>query len=176
METPKDYEVIMWHNNKIPYSLENSIKADMLGQVLSRVYLQKIREDAGAAYSTAAMGQTDMAGDQPMTMVLAVCPVNPEFEEMALNIMNEEMQNASTTIDATALTEAAEQMLKDYATNAKENWFWLSAIQDYLTHGYDGVTGYEQIVKAQTPATIAEFARQLLSAGNKIELVMAPEK
>ena len=176
MESPKEYEIVIWHNNDLPHTLENEVKAEMLAQCLSRVYLQKIREDAGAAYSTDAIGQTGMAGDRPQTMILAVCPVNPEFEEMALNIMNEEMQNASTTIDATALTEAAEQMLKDYATNAKENWFWLSAIQDYLTHGYDGVTGYEQIVKAQTPATIAEFARQLLSAGNKIELVMAPEK
>ena len=109
-------------------------------------------------------------------MVLAVCPVNPEFEEMALNIMNEEMKNAGTSVDATALNEAIEQMLKDYATNAKENWFWLSAIQDYLTHGYDGVSSYEQIVKAQTPESIADFARQLYGAGNKIELVMAPEK
>ena len=176
MESPKEYEIVIWHNNDLPHTLENEVKAEMLAQCLSRVYLQKIREDAGAAYSTDAIGQTGMAGDRPQTMILAVCPVNPEFEEMALNIMNEEMQNASTTIDATALTEAAEQMLKDYATNAKENWFWLSAIQDYLTHGYDGVTGYEQIVKAQTPETIAEFARQLLSAGNKIEIVMGPEK
>ena len=122
------------------------------------------------------MCQTGMAGDRPQTLVPAICPVNPEFEEMALNIINEEMKNASTTIDATALNEAIEQMLKDYATNAKENYFWMSAIQDYLTHGYDGVTNYEQIVKAQTPESIAEFARQLLSAGNKVELVMAPEK
>jgi len=176
MESPKEYEVVIWHNNDLPRTLENEVKADMLGQALSRVYLQKIREDAGAAYSTQAMGQTDMAGDQPMTMVLAVCPVNPEYEELALKIINEEMANACTTIDATALNEAIEQMLKDYATNSKENWFWLSGIQDYLMHGYDGITGYEQIVKAQTPATIAEFARQLYNAGNKIELVMAPEK
>ncbi len=176
MESPKEYEVVIWHNNDLPHTLENEVKADMLGQALSRIYLQKIREDAGAAYSTAAMGQTDMAGDQPMTMVLAVCPVNPEFEELALKIINEEMANACTTIDATALNEAIEQMLKDYATNSKENWFWLGGIQDYLMHGYDGITGYEQIVKAQTPATIAEFARQLYGAGNKIEIVMAPEK
>jgi len=176
MESPKEYEVVIWHNNELPHTLENEVKADMLGQALSRIYLQKIREDAGAAYSTAAMGQTDMAGDKPMTMVLAVCPVNPEYEELALNIINEEMKTACTTIDATALNEAIEQMLKDYATNSKENWFWLSAIQDYLMHGYDGVTSYEQIVKAQTPESIAEFARQLYSAGNKIEIVMAPEK
>ena len=176
MESPKEYEIVIWHNNDLPHTLENEVKAEMLAQCLSRVYLQKIREDAGAAYSTDAVGQTGMAGDRPMTMVLAVCPVNPEYEEMALNIINEEMKNACTTIDATALTEAAEQMLKDYTTNSKENWFWLSAIQQYLIHGYDGVTSYEQIVKAQTPESIAEFARQLFGAGNKIELVMGPEK
>jgi len=176
MESPKEYEIIIWHNNDLPYTLENEVKAEMLGHVLGRVYLQKIREDAGAAYSTDAIGQTDMAGDKPMTMVLAVCPVNPEYEELALNIMNEEMKNAGTSVDATALNEAIEQMLKDYATNCKENYYWMNIIQEYLMHGYDGITGYEQIVKAQTPESIAEFARQLYGAGNKIEIVMSPEK
>ena len=176
MESPKDYEIIIWHDDQLPYSLENEVKVDMLAQVLSRVYLQKIREDAGAAYSTDAMGQMGMAGDKPQTMLFAVCPVNPEYEQMALEILNQEMANACTTIDATALKEAQEQLLKDYSTNSKENWFWLNAIQEYLQFGADHVTGYEQVVKAQTPETIAAYARQLYNAGNKIELVMSPEK
>ena len=176
MESPKDYEVIIWHNNQMPYSLENEVKADMLGQVLSRVYLQKIREDAGAAYSTQAMGSSGVSGGKPQTLVLAICPVNPEYEQMALDILNEEMVNAGKSIDATALNEAIENMLKDYNTNLKENWFWMSAITEYLLHGNDQITGYEQIVKAQTPESIAAFARQLYGGGNKIELVMSPEK
>jgi len=176
MESPKEYEVVIWHNSKMPYSLENSIKVDILSQVLSRVYLQKIREDAGAAYSTGAMGQAGFSGDKPQTMIFAICPVNPEFEETALRIINEEMVNACSTIDATAMNEAIENMLKDHKTNLKENWYWMSAIQEYLTHGVDDLTGYEQIVRAQTPETIAAFARELYSAGNRIELVMAPEK
>ena len=176
MESPKEYEVLIWHNNDLPYSLENEIKADILGQVLGRIYLQKIREDAGAAYSTQAMGQVGISGGKPQTLVLAVCPVNPEFEQMALDILNEEMANACNTIDPTALNEAVENMIKDYNTNVKENWFWMSILQQYLMYGSDQVTGYEQIVKAQTPETIAEFARQIYNAGNKIELVMSPEK
>ena len=176
MESPKEYEVVIWHDRNLPYSLENEIKADILGQVLSRVYLQKIREDAGAAYSTQAMGQVGISGGKPQTLVLAVCPVNPEFEQMALDILNEEMVNAGTTIDATAFNEAVENMLKDYNTNIKENWFWMGILSNYLLYGSDQISGYEQIVKAQTPETIAEFARKLYSAGNKIELVMAPEK
>ena len=46
----------------------------------------------------------------------------------------------------------------------------------YLNYGVDEYTGYEDIVKAQTPETIAAFARQLCEAGNKIEVVMAPEQ
>ena len=176
MESAKEYEVVIWHNNKMPYSLENEIKAEILGEALGRIYLQKIREDAGAAYSTQAMGQVGISGGKPQTLVLAVCPVNPEFEETALKIMNDEMVNACTAIDATALKEAQEQMLKDHATNLKENWYWRSAIQEYLVNGVDGHTGYEEIVKAQTPESIAAFARELYGAGNKIEIVMAPEK
>ncbi len=176
MESPKEFEVIIWHNNELPYSLENEVKAEILGEVLGTVYLQKIREDAGAAYSTQAMGQTGISGGKPQTLVLAICPVNPEFEETALKIMNEEMVNACTTIDPVALNEAKENMLKNYATNIKENWYWRSTIVEYLVNGVDGHTGYEDIVKAQTPESIADFARQLLSAGNRIEIVMAPEK
>ena len=176
MESPKEYELIIWHNNSLPYSLENEIKAEILGEVLNRVYLQKIREDAGAAYSTEALGQVGISGGKPKTMILAVCPVNPEFEEVALKIMNEEMANACTTIDATALKEAQEQMIKDHATSLKENWYWRNAIQEYLVNGVDSHTGYEDIVKAQTPESIAEFARLVYNAGNKIEIVMAPEK
>ncbi|MBR1474689.1 MAG: insulinase family protein, partial [Muribaculaceae bacterium] len=49
METPKANAQMYWHSSAIPFSVENSILADMAGEVLSKVYLQKIREDAGAA-------------------------------------------------------------------------------------------------------------------------------
>ena len=90
--------------------------------------------------------------------------------------MNEEMVNACTTIDETALNEAKENMLKNFDSYLKENWYWRSTIVQYLVNGIDDHTGYADIVKAQTPESIAAFARQLMSAGNKIEIVMAPEK
>ena len=58
----------------------------------------------------------------------------------------------------------------------KENWYWRSTIMQYLVNGIDDHTGYADIVKAQTPESISAFARELMSAGNKIEIVMAPEK
>ena len=146
----------------------------MLGQVLSKIYLQKIREDESAAYSAGAYGYSTLNGDKPFTAVMASCPMKPEKADVALKIMNEEIMTACQTIDATTLKEIKELMIKDHTTELKENNYWLQTIMFYVGRGLDDHTAYEQIVNAQTPETIAAFARQLLAAGNKVEVVMLP--
>ena len=176
MEEPKVKSAIYWYSKTMPYTMENNVKADLLGKLLDKIYLQKIREDAGAAYSTSAAGWSSIDGDKPFTIITASCPVKPEFTDLALKIMNEEIVNACTTIDGAALEDFKEMLIKDYQTNVKENWYWMSIIQKYDERGFDEHTGYEQIVRAQTPESIAAFARELLSAGNKVEVVMTPEE
>ncbi len=176
METPKANARIYWYDTTTPYSLENDIKASMLGQVLSKIYLQKIREDASAAYSAGASGYSTINGDRPFTVVLASCPMKPEMSDVALKIMNEEIVEACKTIDATTLTEIKELMIKDHNTELKENGYWLQTLISYVGRGIDDHTGYEQIVNAQTPETIAAFAQHILAAGNKVEVVMLPEE
>ena len=176
METPKANAQIYWYDTKTPYSLENDIKASMLGQVLSKIYLQKIREDASAAYSAGAHGYSTINGDRPFTVVMANCPMKPEMSDVALKIMNEEIVEACKNIDATTLKEIKELMIKDHNTEIKENGYWMQTLISYVGRGLDDHTGYEQIVNAQTPETIAAFARQMLAAGNKVEVVMLPEE
>ena len=176
METPKASAEIIWYDTKTPYSVENGIKADMLGQVLNKIYLQKIREDAGAAYSATAGGGVRLYGDRCISTVSASCPVKPEFVDVALKILNEEMVKACTTIDATTLQEIKELMIKEHNTELKENSYWISIISAYIDPGIDYHTDYEQMIKAQTPESIAAFARQILAAGNKVEVVMTPEE
>ena len=174
METPKTTVFINWFDNQTPYSLENSIKAELLGKVLNRIYRDKIREDAGAAYSVSAYGQCYLEGDKPYTSISAYVPLKPEFTEEALRILNEDILKACESIDAASLEDYKKAMLKDHETDLKENTYWYNIIGQYADRGIDNLTGYEQIVNAQTPESIAAFARQLLAAGNKIEVVMTP--
>ena len=176
METPKANARMYWYDTKTPYSLENSIKAEILGKVLEKIYLQKIREDAGAAYSAGASGLANIYGDTPWTRIMAYSPVKPEMADMALQIMKDEMVNVGKTIDATTLKEIKELMIKEYNTEIKKNNYWMDVISTYVTRGIDDHTGYEQIVNAQTPETIAAFALQLLATGNRLEVVMLPEE
>ena len=176
METPKANARMYWYDTKTPYSLENSIKAEILGKVLEKIYLQKIREDAGAAYSAGASGLAIIDGDSPWTRIMAYSPVKPEMADMALQIMKDEMVNVGKSIDATTLKEIKELMIKEYNTEIKKNNYWMDVISTYVTRGIDDHTGYEQIVNAQTPETIAAFARQMLATGNRLEIVMLPEQ
>ena len=174
METPKTNVNVSWFNTDMPYSLENSIKASLLGRILSKIFYDRIREDAGAAYSVGSYGYCSMEGDDTYTSITAYAPLKPEFTELALSIMNEEMVKACETIDPAKLEDFKAVMLKSHETQLKENSYWYSVIGAYANRGLDNCTGYEDIVKAQTPESIAAFARQLMSSGNKVEVVMTP--
>ena len=175
MEEPKAYARVYWLNRKIPFSLENKVKAEMLGMVLDQVYVKKIREDAGAAYYTSAQAWTSLEGSKAVTMVNVYVPVKPEFTDEALKIIADEMQTACDQIDASSISSIKNELLKDRKTSLKENWFWIDWLALYEDQGIDLNTGYEQIVKAQTPETIAAFARQIMADSYKIEIVMTPE-
>ena len=174
METPTTTLYVEWTDTQMPYTLENSIKASLLGTVMRRIYFDKIREDAGAAYTVVAYGQNNKAGDRPYTTLTVYAPLKPEFTDMALQIVQDEMLKACETIDPVKLEDAKTAILKNHETQLKENNYWYSIISAYANRGIDFYTGYEDIVKAQTPETIAAFARQLLAAGNKMEVVMTP--
>ena len=174
MAIPQGWAAVVWVDEQMPYTLENQIKSSILGQVLNRTYLQKIREDAGAAYSAEGAGLMEKVGDLAMAKIVAFCQMKPEFKDETIRIFNEEMVNACSTIDPVALKEAQEYMLKSFATNLKSNTFWGVNLLNNQILGVDNITNYEQIVKSQTPETIAAFARRIYNADNRIEVVMTP--
>ena len=175
METPKTTIQTVWYDTTMPYTMENEIKGDMLSMILDKVYTQMIREDAGAAYTVQALGFATINGDRPLNIIQATCPVKPEFTEETLKIMNDQMTKACNSIDASSIEDFKNELIKDYYTNLKENRYWMSILKAYVERGIDMCTGYEDIVKAQTPETISAFARQLVKNGNKLEVIMTPQ-
>ena len=158
----------------MPYTIENAVKAQLLGKLLNQVILQKVREDAGAAYTTHASGFSTLNGDSPMTAVVADCPVKPEFTQQTQQILEEALADLGKNVNAEALNGFKSELLKDFQSAIKENQYWMNTITRYVVRGIDVFTGYEDIVNAQTPETIAAFARQLCNKGNKMEFVMTP--
>ena len=112
METPKSIAYMMWYNDVMPYSVETSIKADIAGQVLSMVYLKKIREDASAAYACGAQGAATISDNYHNVQFFAYCPMKPEKKDIAIEIMNNELPNLAKDVDATMVDKVKKPMLK----------------------------------------------------------------
>ena len=177
METPKAQARMMWYNLDAPYTLENAILANAAGEVLSMIYLKKIREDASAAYSAGAGGTATLGGDTPYTALIGVCPMKPEMADVALKIMREEVENMATTVDADMLTKIKEAMVKDYETNTKKNNYWMDVISDYDELGVDKHSDYLNIVQSLTPEKVSKFVKDvILAGGHHVEVIMLPEE
>ncbi|RRC99847.1 M16 family metallopeptidase [Prevotella sp. OH937_COT-195] len=175
MQTPKATAFKFWHA-PMPYTLENSILADAAGQVLSMVYLKDIREDASAAYSVNAGGGLNRQCDKAFAVMQAYCPMDPEKSETAIKLLAKGIADNSVKVDEDKVAKVKENMLKNADINAKSNSHWLDIIDEYVWTGVDLQNNYKQIVNDLTTEKIANFLKQLLAAGNEINVIMTPEK
>ena len=176
METPKAIAVMLWKNDNMQYSLENTIRASMAGQILMMIYTEKIREEASAAYSVSAQGGLQRDDYRTTGTVLVYCPMKPEKGDVAVKIMDEEVRALAKTVDAEKLAKVKEYMLKNIDDQAKTNNYWIRQINRLRDWGVDTHTNYKKTVEAQTPADIATFMQQLLKSGDRAEVIMMPQE
>ena len=127
-ETPKAIGVMLWYSKKLPYTLENSIKATMAGQILSMEYLKKIREDASAAYTVGCSGSLSRDDFSTDATLYVYCPMKPEKADTALAIMRDEVEAISKNCDADKLKKVKEYMLKNHGDQLKQNGYWMGRI------------------------------------------------
>ncbi|MBO6188515.1 MAG: insulinase family protein [Prevotella sp.] len=173
-ESPKATAFMTWYAD-MPYTLENSVKIDAVGQVLSMIYLKTIREDESAAYSCGAYGRFELSTNQPKADLLAYCPMNPDKQEVAVRLLHEGIQNMAKSVDADQLQKAKEYMLKQIDVDAKTNSYWVNTITTWKDHALDVYTDYKKTVEALTTDSVRDFLNQLLKSGNHMEVIMLPE-
>lgn len=177
METPIVNINMNWFTTDVPYTLENSIKARVAGQVLEKVYLQKIREEAGASYSPSAGGYGQMTGDVPYFTITGSVSTKPETQELALKIMREATQGLAKSVDAATLKDIKSVMLKDANESDKENSHWMNVLNMWVSRGLDTQSDYKKIIENLTPESISKFVKDvILKSGNMVEVVMSPEQ
>lgn len=176
MKTPKAISYMFWRNEKMPYTLGNSIKIDMVGQILSMVYIQKIREEAGAAYSCSAQGSSTIDDDQHHMTLLAYCPMKPEMKDEAMRIMKDEVKKLTHFSDASMLANVKELMLKQAKSAVRNNRYWMTIIEAAYKHGIDLHTDYQKIVSEQTSESICAFMKEFLKDTSYITITMLPSE
>ncbi|PMC25017.1 peptidase M16 [Hoylesella buccalis] len=176
MQTPKAMACMVWHNTDMPYTLDGAMKMNMIGQILSMVYLKKIREDAGAAYSCGADGSAEIEGDFHAYSLVVTCPVKPEKSDIALKIMREEAERMTTHCDETMLEKVKAYMLKNADLAVKTNTYWRNVIGMYRRYGMDTHSQYKDVIKEQTVKGLCDFMKEFLQGNNRVTVVMLPQE
>ncbi len=175
METPKGYVYLERHNTSMEYNLEHQIQAKILGQVLLKKYRERIREDAGSAYMVLTYGLCYREGNDQYTGIQVYIPVISESCGQALEIIKEEINNACQSIDEQTIEGIKKSLIAEHENQIKEDNYWISCIQHYKIYGIDEHTHYNELVNVQTSEKIIDFARQLMSANNSVDVVITPK-
>ena len=175
MQTPQA-SVVNFYPGQMDYTLENLLTARMLKQILDIVYTEKIREEEGGTYGV----NVDLsispfpAGETDLEIYFNTDPA--KFEKLN-RIVQEELKRIVEEGPREAdFNKTKENMLKNRAEALESNSYWLNMLNEYYAKGFDGYTRYDEILRGLTPEKVQAFARELLSQGNYIEIVMAPEE
>lgn len=173
MEVPKA-TVVNFISGQMDYSLPNIVTATALKQILDLVYMEKVREDEGGTYGVQSYARISPFPEGRTTLQIFF-DTDPAKRERMNNIVRNELKRITEVGPrAEDFKKTQDNLLKRHAENLQENSYWLNILDNYYYRRFDAETEYEPIVKGLTPEQIRSFTHQLLSQGNRIEVVMEP--
>ena len=156
-------------------TLENQIRMNMLNQILSIVYTEKVREEEGGTYGVRTGGSISRY-PEGQTILQITFDTDPELMQHLNQIVINELHAIATDGPREDdFSKVKEYMNKSHDENLKENSYWLSTLNHKYFYGEDTHSDYLKTVNAVTREDIREFVANLLGQGNLKTVVMMPE-
>ncbi|RAV28949.1 M16 family metallopeptidase [Sinomicrobium soli] len=175
METPQA-TVNVVYKGEMPYSYSNSIKVYMAGQLLQKSCHDVIREEEGGSYG---VGASASLGDRPreaFSMSVGF-DCNPEMADKLVQVVYNEIEKLTGTIDAEDFREVKESMIKSRKEAVNNNNYWMSVLSSHVFYGKEIHTldDYINTVNAITAEDIKETVRNMEKKADIVEGVLLPK-
>ena len=177
MENPQNQATEIWYT-KAPFTLKNSVLADVSARLLEMKYLRTIREELSAAYHAGAnYGLLRDYDNKAAISITAVAQLNPEKSDIAIPYFFKGMDETIAQPNAEDLQKVQEILLKQAAVSEKTNGYWLGALSTYERMGVDTHSDYKEMVKNLKASEISDFLKNvILKSGNHFEIIMKAVK
>ncbi len=170
MQVPSTMVLTNISGKNVDYSIANFVKIDLIGDILSNVFTETLREEEGGTYSPYAYGTFN-----PFTgtwQIVYVFQTNDQMQDKLITRANEELlkllSNGAGEADFNKVKEAA---LKQYEINVRTNGYWRNNLQR-LELGYDDISGHKAAIENLTLADFNKFMSSLYDGKNHIQIVM----
>ena len=160
----------------IPFSLQNRVAMEAIGNILFTRYFESIRAEEGGTYGVGVQGSLSKRPVNQATLIMQF-DTNTEVQEHLMSIIHAEVQQiANYGPRAEDLQSVRLNMLNRLEQNLEENAWWRNAIIQHLRFGINLVEDYRNAIEALTHESIQALVQEIVRQGNVIEVVMLPEE
>lgn len=161
-----------------PYSREDELRLNLLGEVINNRITDIIREKMSAIYGGGVGLRLSKFPKEKFTMQ-SFLPCGPENAEKVKNafwdICKEVQKPGNITADE--MTKAVETMAQKMKVAVKTNNFWISSLQKFNQLGlpYEDLLKVEEAYRKINAQQLSEVAKKYFNSKNVLHALMMPE-
>ena len=162
---------------KTEYSKENALSIYIIGEILSKRFLQTIREEEGGSYGVNVGGNLEMIPKPAFSLALTF-DCNPDKEEKLMQIVWKELNDLkSNPVNANDLEDIKKALLKNREESLKTNSFWNTTIYNNTLNQIPFLQDdeYKNLISKINQKTIQQFSKHVLDSSSSVEVIMSPE-
>ncbi len=177
LETPKN-TVYVNLSKEAKYSQQDAIYSYVISELLSKRYLEEIREKEGGTYGVSVNSNLSKRPYQQFSLSLKF-DCDPEKADKLKGIALDEIdQLTKGKIIEKDLEEIKSNILKERSEQIDKLGYWHGLLNTYAIEGKLGMNNaeYEKFIKSLNTKKIVKKAKNLLKDAVKVEVIMSPEQ
>ncbi|WP_066220057.1 M16 family metallopeptidase [Formosa haliotis] len=175
MEAPKA-NVNIVYKKELPYSRNNVIYTNVLGDILQLRVTETVREAEGGAYSPSARASFERQ-PQSQAIVSFSFDCNPDMADHLVAIVNGELEKiAQGIINKDDLEKIRINFLKEHEQAKNKNGFDMQLLTRYyrFDENLNDPKYFTTIVKKMSKTDIQNMAKHILNGGQSYQVVFKP--
>jgi zinc protease len=163
---------------KTEYSKENALSIYIIGEILSKRFLQTIREEEGGSYGVNVGGNLELIPKPTFDLSLTF-DCDPDKQEKLMQIVWKELNDLKTNpVNANDLEDIKKALLKNREESLKTNSFWNNTIYNNSLNQIPFLQDeeYKNLISKINQKTIQQFSKHVLDSSTSVEVIMSPER
>jgi len=172
MEDPKS-SVNIAYKKDMPYSIDKSIYANALGDILQLRVTETVRESEGGAYSPRASAFL-VREPKSQAYISVSFDCNPDLADKLVTIVNAEIEKiAKGDINEDDLNKTRMNFLKDRKQSKEKNSYDMALLTNFFRFDYNmnSPKSFEDIVNKMSQKDIKNMANQILDGAKSYEVI-----
>lgn len=170
MQVPGTWVYSTIGDKNIPYSVENAIKIRLIGNVLSNIFTDTLREEEGGTYSPYAYASLNPYFNK--WDIVYVFQTNDKQQDKLMARAEEELNKLlANGSDEEHFNKAKEAMMKQYEINVRSNKYWNNNLM-LFERGFDAISNNKSAIENLTLADFNAFMKGLYNGNNRLQVIM----